>query len=289
MSDLPQGEGWRLAPDGKWYAPDAEAPPLPTTITSAAPSTPPAPPPAPPFGPDPGELGANPSPAPPKPRTSVVLVGTAILGAALIVFGVVGAVLAAGRSTPTKHPKAASTTLSSRSDPSTTSAAAGSSGGSTSTRPSAASTSSGSSGGSASSTSGGIGSTLTAKDQNGQPITITLVKVFDPGTPASGDDKPDSGQRLVAVQLKMANPGGTAISEAADNDAKLIDSKGQSYQVEYSNVKGCENYPGPVALSPGQSKDGCVVFALPAKSTVARLEFTPSSGFSNSTAQWKIS
>jgi Domain of unknown function (DUF4352) len=196
----------------------------------------------------------------------------AAAGVALIVLAVVGVIVLAGRSSPMKVPKASSPTITSPSGPAATEA-----------------TTPGSSGTSGSSGTARVSSTITLKDQDDRPMAVTLVKVVDPGTPSSDGDTPASGKRLVGVQLKIVNTGAEAISEAPDNDAKLIDAEGQTYSIDYSEIDGCQSFPGPVDVAAGESTLGCVVFLIPSGADVSKVQFTPSSGFSDSTGQWEIS
>ena len=82
MSDAPQGHGWWLASDGKWYPPDTWAPP-PPQVAQFPPTGQ-----APPWGGTPPAYGAPPTIAPRTNGLSIASLVCSIAGIVPFFFGV---------------------------------------------------------------------------------------------------------------------------------------------------------------------------------------------------------
>lgn len=135
-----------------------------------------------------------------------------------------------------------------------------------------------------------VGSTISVKDQEGNPMDVTVVKVVDPISSGNQYVQPDSGKRYVAVQLKITNTGTNAVNDDAVNDSTAYDATSQSYSSDVTTLDDtCQIFAdGSVKLAPGASTIGCVGFQIPTGTNVAKFQFTPSSGFSSSTGEWLV-
>lgn len=135
-----------------------------------------------------------------------------------------------------------------------------------------------------------VGSTISVKDQDGNPMDVTVVKVVDPITSGNSYIQPDSGKRYIAVQLKITNTGTNSINDDAVNDSTVYDAANQSYSSDVTMLDDtCQMFAdGSVKLAPGASALGCVGFQIPTGTAAAKFQFTPSSGFSSSTGEWLI-
>ncbi len=133
-----------------------------------------------------------------------------------------------------------------------------------------------------------VGDALTVKDGDGVPIEAVLVQVIDPATSSSSFSKPKEGGRFVAVQLRLTNKGTAVIDEFPGNDVKIIDAKGQQYRTTYGSMSGCQDFGGSVKLAPGALALGCIAFEVPSVEQPAKVQFTPSSGFADQTAEWTL-
>ena len=91
----------------------------------------------------------------------------------------------------------------------------------------------------------------------------------------------------MAVQLRLTDIGSVAYSDAPDNSAVLIDSRGQSYQSTIATVAGCQSFGGTENIAVGASGLGCVVFEVPRHVKITGLQFTLDSGFASDTGQWR--
>lgn len=122
----------------------------------------------------------------------------------------------------------------------------------------------------------------------GELLAVTLTKVVNPAPGSDEFDKPGSGNRLVATQFRIADIGTTTFVDSPDNDVQLIDSAGQSYYPSLTTVASGPSFPGEVRIPPGDSRLGYVVFDVPAKATVAQVQFVPDSGFAAATGTWTV-
>lgn len=134
-----------------------------------------------------------------------------------------------------------------------------------------------------------VGATISLKGNDGAGADVTLVKIVDPATGADQYTTPDSGKRFVGVQLNIKNTSTSAEQIAPDNDTTLFDSTGQSYSTDLNSLASCQAFAGGGPnLAPGESALGCETFQIPTGATIAKVEFTPSSGFANDTGEWLV-
>jgi hypothetical protein len=123
---------------------------------------------------------------------------------------------------------------------------------------------------------------------DGEKVAATVVRVVDPARPASDLDQPESGTRLVGVRLKLVNIGSTVYSDSPDNGSVLVDKAGQSFSADLSSISEGASFPGSVKMTPGSTRLGYVVFAVPNSSTVSSFQFTLDSGFADQTGEWSL-
>jgi hypothetical protein len=71
-----------------------------------------------------------------------------------------------------------------------------------------------------------------------------------------------------------------------DNDANLIGSDDQKYDVGIGDLQGCQGLNGATNIAAGDSIVGCVRFELPTGVQPNKFQFTP--GFGGETVQWKL-
>lgn len=134
-----------------------------------------------------------------------------------------------------------------------------------------------------------IGSSITlAGNDAGEQMTVTVTRVLRHAVPTSDFEAPQAGDRLYAVQFRLADTGSLAYSDAPDNGAVLVDSAGQSYQSTIASVIGCHTFPGTENIPAGGTGLGCVVFEVPAKAVIVSVQFTLDSGMASQTGQWDI-
>ncbi len=260
MSDQPEGEGWWLASDGKWYPP-----PQPPPVSSAPPSgayqpptgTQPAaggyPPPitqpgAQPPGSYVGTAGYRPPVAPKKPVTSKwwfwVLIGVAAL---ILIGAIVGAVSGSND----KNKEAANSSSSSHTSASSSTAEESSS--------SESSSSSSKSGGpGAVSGAHAIGETAHTGD-----FDVTVNSVTDPLAPSDSFFTADPGNRFIAIDVTMANSSNEAKPVSSILSFELTDSEGRKYDLSIvgTSAAGTGTLDGDVP--PQTQRRGTVAYEVP--------------------------
>jgi hypothetical protein len=128
---------------------------------------------------------------------------------------------------------------------------------------------------------------LAATDQS-PPATITLVKIVDPAQGADQFTTPGQGKRFVGVQFRIVLGGTQSTQGSPDNDATVYDSQGQSYSSGFGNLMNCQSFASPLTLSPGEPVLGCITYELPTSAKIAKVKFTPASGFAPATAEWQV-
>jgi Domain of unknown function (DUF4352) len=135
----------------------------------------------------------------------------------------------------------------------------------------------------------GIGDHVKLKGENtGERVEATLV-AYRKSVFAGEYDEPEDGMRFVGVTLRIRNIGSVSYSDSPSNGAVILTPRGEQGKTATIATGECsENFAESVRIAPGQSQEGCIAFEIPEGVTAAKLQWTPSSGFSNETAEWTI-
>jgi hypothetical protein len=134
-----------------------------------------------------------------------------------------------------------------------------------------------------------IGSSITlVGNNNGEQMAVTVTKVITNAQPNTEFDSAPAGDRLYAVQFRLADTGSAAYSDSPSNGAAVVDSTGQSYQAGVETVTGCQSFPGTENIAPGASGLGCIVFEVAKSAKITEVQFTLDSGFGPQTGQWDV-
>lgn len=132
-----------------------------------------------------------------------------------------------------------------------------------------------------------VGDPITVKSTD-TTLRVTLVRVARKTKATDGISHPGAGKRYYAAQLRLVNTGRKTFSDAMDNDATVIDGQGQSFQPDIvESIKAGPMFPDTVNVVPGGKSLGWIVFAVPKRSTITRVQFVADSGFSNG-AEWRV-
>jgi hypothetical protein len=133
-----------------------------------------------------------------------------------------------------------------------------------------------------------IGSTLDLTgNSSGEKMAVTPVKVINHAHGADMFSTPDHGKRFYAVKFKLKNIGSATYNDSPSNGAQVVDSSGQSYQSDLSNVRGCQSFPGSEIIASGDTGVGCIVFQVAKHAHIAKIQFALDSGFASDTGQWQ--
>ena len=122
---------------------------------------------------------------------------------------------------------------------------------------------------------------------SGQQMTVTVVRVIASARRGEIDVAP-AGDRLYAVQFRLADTGSAPYSDAPTNGAVVTDSSGQSYRASgIDEAAGCRSFPAVEHLAHGSSGLGWIVFEVPEKAKISQVQFTLDSGMGPQTGQWE--
>jgi hypothetical protein len=135
----------------------------------------------------------------------------------------------------------------------------------------------------------GIGDPVKLKGENaGERVEATLV-AYRKSVFAGEYDEPENGMRFVGVTLRLKNIGSVPYSDSPSNGAVILTPRGEQGKTTPIATGECsEDFADSVRIAPGESQEGCIAFEIPEGVTAAKLQWTPSSGFSNETAEWTI-
>jgi Domain of unknown function (DUF4352) len=135
----------------------------------------------------------------------------------------------------------------------------------------------------------GIGSAITLSgNSSGEQMAVTVTKVISDASPSDSFEAAPAGDRLYAVQFRLADTGSAPYSDAPSNGATVVDSAGQSYQSGLETVAGCQGFEGTENIAPKSSGLGCIVFEVPEKAKITQVQFTLDSGMGPDTGQWNV-
>lgn len=135
---------------------------------------------------------------------------------------------------------------------------------------------------------GKVGGTLTLQGNDpGVKVNVTVTKVVEKATPANEFLKPKSGNRYVAIELRIENKGQAVYSDAPSNGAKLIDDQGQQYNTTFSEIREGVLFSA-VTVSPGDMRKGVVLYELPESVKLAKFQFALNSGFADQKGEWAL-
>jgi len=142
---------------------------------------------------------------------------------------------------------------------------------------------------------GPLGTTMTVTDSLAGPngdqtakYKVTVERILQDATPDNSFDAAPSGQHLVGVEIKLQGVSGT-VSDSSDNDVAAIGSNDQTYDTGIGGVAaGTDFNEGQFNLSPGTTLVGWETFDVPNGVTIAKVQWTPSSGMGDQPVTWTV-
>jgi hypothetical protein len=134
-----------------------------------------------------------------------------------------------------------------------------------------------------------VGGAITLQGMDaGLKVTVTLVKMVDPATPAQDFMKPKAGNKFVAVEVTLQNAGQAVYSDSPTNGAMLIDGEGQQYRSTLYDVREGQSFGGSATINAGDSRKGVIVFEVPEAAKLAKFQFALDSGFAEQKGEWAL-
>jgi hypothetical protein len=123
-----------------------------------------------------------------------------------------------------------------------------------------------------------------------EDIAVTLLQVVPSASSSEQGFGPESGDQLVAVQLRVKNLSSAPYSAPASDCVTATDAADQSIPPqEDSPVTVGPAFPGIVDLTPGGSVTGVVTFEIGTSDSLAAVDFDPSQGDGGGPiATWKV-
>ena len=138
---------------------------------------------------------------------------------------------------------------------------------------------------------GTLGQALTLYGfQPGEKMSVTLTKVLPGARPGDQFSAPGAGDRLYAVQFKLANTGSAAYNDSPSNGTRIVDSAGKSYSPTFmiDSVTGCPLFAAVAQIAAGGSQQGCLAFQVPATAKITAVRFALDSGLASQTGKWSV-
>jgi hypothetical protein len=131
-----------------------------------------------------------------------------------------------------------------------------------------------------------LGGTIQVAGDTGVKLRVTLIRVI-PKASGGEFETPSAGMQFVAVEYRLRNVGTGTFSDSMDNDWAAVDAKGEQFDTTIvSGTSQCAVLD-QVKLAPGDFRLGCTFFEVRKGASVSEVQFTPESGFGDSTAQWR--
>lgn len=134
--------------------------------------------------------------------------------------------------------------------------------------------------------------TATPLTKNGKPyLVVTADRLSDPASRSTTATRVAApGNVYVAIEFTFKNEGTTTFTTDIYNCTRIYDSSDQSFIPSSATTSAGRSFPtGLVALAPGRSATGWVMFVVPA-SPLAYVTFTPYEGLAtNARTKWSLS
>jgi uncharacterized protein DUF4352 len=134
-----------------------------------------------------------------------------------------------------------------------------------------------------------VGGAITLQGTDpGLKMKVTVDQFFNPATPAEDYMKPQTGTKLVAVQLALSNVGQAVYDSAPENGAYVIDDQGQQYQSTFSRIREGQGFGGHATINVGDTRKGVIIFAVPEAAKLMKFQYGLNSGFANQKGEWTL-
>lgn len=133
----------------------------------------------------------------------------------------------------------------------------------------------------------GLGDVITLRGADDKVrIAVKPTRVIKNGSPANDFTKPESGKRLYGIQFTIKNAGTEAWGDSLN--AAVIDSEGQEFQASlFGEIAGLPKF-GDSAVAAGDVRKGVIVFEVPQRATIAKVQVAINAAFSDQKAEWLI-
>lgn len=133
----------------------------------------------------------------------------------------------------------------------------------------------------------GIGDAITLRAADDKVrIVVKPTRVIKSGQPANDFTKPADGKRLYGIQFTIKNAGAEAWDDSLN--AAVIDAEGQEFEASlFGEIAGLPKF-GDSAVAAGDVRRGVIVFEVPKKAEITKVQVEINASFSNQAAEWLI-
>jgi hypothetical protein len=120
-------------------------------------------------------------------------------------------------------------------------------------------------------------------------MRVTAQRVLDPVQVGAADATITKGARFVGVFISLLNVGQTNYDESPLADASLVTSGGAKVLGEQVLGGPCAGeFASHVKVVPGATRNGCIVFEIPAGQKPAVFQYALDSGFGEEVGMWQL-
>lgn len=134
-----------------------------------------------------------------------------------------------------------------------------------------------------------VGQTITVTGQDGEKLAITLKRWSTTIKSTNEYDAPEPGKVWTGGQFEIRNTGTVLYDDTPDNCVQAADSAGEHFTSAYvGDITAGPTMATGLKLPPGDVALGWMAFEVPKGTTIAKIQYTPNSGFGEHTAQWAI-
>jgi hypothetical protein len=134
--------------------------------------------------------------------------------------------------------------------------------------------------------------TLTGADPSGGTarlrMAVSVRKVVSSTRGRGAYEQPRKGERFAAVRFVLRNVGAAEYQDSPTFGAKLVDTAGQGYDPTVATVTAGPGFSRVVSLPYGAVRSGYIVFAIPRKARIARVEYALNAGDALERASWSL-
>lgn len=132
-----------------------------------------------------------------------------------------------------------------------------------------------------------LGHAVTLAD-GGLRMAVAVTKIVSSAEGRGAYEQPRKGERFAAVRFVLKNVGETDYRDSPTFGATLVDTTGQGYDPTVAAVTAGPGFARVVSLPHGGARAGFIVFAIPRRARIARVEYALNAGDAPERAEWRV-
>ena len=126
------------------------------------------------------------------------------------------------------------------------------------------------------------GRTLTLNGTiTGERIRVSFLRFVNNAHSKDTFFGPSAGKRYFAAQFRITNTGSVQYVDSPANGARVVDSRGNSYRTTFlvGSLREGKPFDAAISLKTGDSALGYLVFEVPKRAKIHKVQFAENSGF----------